>query len=240
LPAPLPLAGPVICIQLTSLNALHPQPVPVVMAKRLSLAVASAVALVAESEKLEGEPSWATVLVNGVASPLPFRTRIPLRDVTQPFPNTVNGTEALVMPPAVDGGTLTQLPTLLLTAQAQLAVTCTAPFPPAIEKFCDEGEKLKLQTAASWVMVTIGLGRVVFSVRIVMLPLRVWPMGFASAEKVKDPDPVTAVWLAVLRCNHEPAVIFGNHRQVAGVAVTLTVLLAVAAAGKLMLVLSIV
>jgi hypothetical protein len=189
LPLPLPLAGPLICIQLTSLLALQPQLVPVVTPKRLSLAVASAVALLPESEKFAGDPSWVTVLVSGLARALPLRTMIPLREVTQVFPATVNGTVALAVPPAVLEGMLTQLPTLLLTAQAQLAVTDTAPLPPLTEKFCEAGEKLKLQGAASCVMATNG--KRVPTVWTVMVPLRIWPNAFASVEKVNEPEPVT-------------------------------------------------
>jgi len=54
LPLPLPLLPPVICSQVESLVALQKQPVPVLTPKRLSLAVASALALVADREKLFG------------------------------------------------------------------------------------------------------------------------------------------------------------------------------------------
>src|SRR5689334_2451160 len=134
-----------ICIQLTSLVALHPQPAPVFTWKRLSLAVASAAAEVAEREKFEGEPSCVTPLVSDLARPLPLMVIDPLREGRHGLALTLNGTVALVMPPADCDGICSQGPALLATAQAQLAVTFTAPVPPLTEKFCDAGEKLKLQ-----------------------------------------------------------------------------------------------
>src|SRR5262245_32744603 len=156
LPFPLLLDPPMICIQLTLLVALHGHPVPVLTPKRPSLAFPSNDAPLPEREKLLGDPLCVTVLVIGVASPLPLSTIVPLRDVTQPFAATVNGTVASVIPPALSAGMLTHEPTLFDNAHAQLAVTDTAPVPPVIEKLCDAGEKLNLHTAGSCVMFTNG------------------------------------------------------------------------------------
>src|SRR5215471_11535198 len=188
LPFPLPPPPPVIDIQVTLLVALHRHPAPVLTPKRPSFAFPSKDAPFPERVKFDEDPLCVTVLVIGVASPLPFSTIVPLREVTQPFGATANGTVALVIPPALSAGMLTHEPTLFETAQAQFAVTDTAPLPPAIEKLCDDGEKLKLHTAGSCVMFTNG--NTVPCTCTVIVPVRLAPIGFASTENVNDPDPV--------------------------------------------------
>src|SRR5262249_32088121 len=136
---PVPKAPPVICIHVTSLVALHPQPVPVLTVKRLSLSFASTLALFPERLKLLAEPSCVRLLVRFFGSELPLRKMVAVRELTQVFAATVMGTTALVMPPALVNGMVSQLPALLDTAQAQFAVTVTAPLPPFTGKVCAVG-----------------------------------------------------------------------------------------------------
>src|SRR5260370_41578141 len=81
-PFPEPDAPPVICIQLTSLVALQPQPVPVVTMTRPSLASGPAAAEVAESVRLACDPSCAIAKTGGVGSPV-LIVMLPLRPATQ-------------------------------------------------------------------------------------------------------------------------------------------------------------
>src|SRR5262245_53490844 len=93
-PLPVPEEKPeTICIHVTSLRAVHPQPVPVITLTRPSVASGPAEALVGETERLEGEPSCVIVNTGACPDEVVLIAIDPLRLATQAFGATVNATD---------------------------------------------------------------------------------------------------------------------------------------------------